>query len=216
MMASEEPRNMWSFVTEWNFGYFVHLVGCVYEVCSPHNAVNIEAHITPRNVTSLQSRCSIESQIPVVTYSRGLTEHGTTYTLWTSGHLSFKRIPTHYSLNFVLWPDFDAFRPTAHSTTSYQQGAHPVQHIQAQIWTDAGVKFYSIMYRGFILSYNYHLSLPTATPLHVWAVSWMGYMHMINKLTENGNQQLSRKIMTPYDTYSLLNNKTSDSTYLAT
>ena len=56
------------------------------------------------------------------------------------------------------------------------------------------------MYRELILSDNYHLSLPTATPPHVWAVSCMGYVNMINKLTEGGNQQLSHKIMTLYDT----------------
>jgi hypothetical protein len=156
----------------------------------------MKAQIIPRNMTSLP-----EPQIPVVMYSTGLSEHVTASTLRTTGHLSFKWILIHYSLNFGLWPGFDAFRCTVHQhNTSHQQGAHLIQHIQAQRWTDDGVRFYSFIYRGLILSDNYHLSLRPATPPHVWAVSWMGYVNLIYKLTESGNQQLSHKTMTLYDT----------------
>jgi hypothetical protein len=107
------------------------------------------AQITPWNITSLQSRYSSATHLPVVMYSTGLPEHVTTSALWTRGHLSFKWILVQYNLNFGHWPGSDAFRPTAHQhNMSHQQGAHLVKHIHTQIWADAGVQFYSFMYRG--------------------------------------------------------------------
>ena len=154
-------------------------------------------------------------QLPVVMYSRGLPEHVTTC-LWTSGHLSFKWILVHYNLNFGLWPGFDAFRPTTHQHyTSLHKGAHLVKYIHVQIWTDSHIKLYGFIWKGLILPDNYHLSLPTAAPPYVWAVNWVGYMNVIKKPTESDNQQLPHKIMTIYYTYFLLNNKTYDSTYMA-
>ena len=35
-------------------------------------------------------------------------------------------------------------------------------------------------------------------PPYVWAISWVGYIHIMNELTASGNLQLSDKIMTLY------------------
>jgi hypothetical protein len=54
------------------------------------------------------------------------------------------------------------------------------------------------VYRMIILRDNYRLSLPAATPLHVWAVGWACNFCTINGPTGSGNRQLSDKIMTLY------------------
>ena len=54
------------------------------------------------------------------------------------------------------------------------------------------------VYRINILCDNYRLSLPAATPPHVWAVGWACHFCTINGPTGSGNRQLSDKIMTLY------------------
>jgi len=49
-------------------------------------------------------------------------------------------------------------------------------------------RIYTVRYRIGIFFYNYRLSLPTVTPLHVWAAAWVGYVNMINKLFGSGIQ----------------------------
>jgi hypothetical protein len=41
------------------------------------------------------------------------------------------------------------------------------------------------------------LSLPAATPPHLWAISGVGIINIMNELAASGHLQLSDKIMTP-------------------
>ena len=152
------------------------------------------AETTQTNASSLTSsiRPLLCCLMQPVTAFTALTLHCIA-SIITQHHIGYTTFPDHMSKVCTgKWHNKTTWRHTA--------GSHLVKHTQAQIRTDVSVKFYNFIYRGLILSDNYHLSLPTIIPPHVWAVSWMGYVNIINKPTESGNQQLSHKIMTLYDT----------------
>jgi len=54
-------------------------------------------------------------------------------------------------------------------------------------------KIYCAINKVSVMSENYCFSSPTATPLEIWAVSWVGHVNTVNKPTGSDYQQLQIK-----------------------